>query len=376
MDAAALARRIKDRGLEVGLESVGIAPIVPSPHALFLKDWLAAGRAGEMGYMERTADARADLRRRFSWARTAVVAAVPYLSYKDDRHRQGGLVAHVARYAVGRDYHRVLEARLGRLARFIETESPGARTRVYADTGPVLERELAVLAGLGWFGKNTNLIGPRGNSWLLLGSIVTDLDLPTDDAVADRCGTCTACLDACPTGAIPAPYLVDATRCISYLTIELRRAIPAEKREGIGDWVFGCDVCQEVCPWNRKTVPVADEGFLPAPHLERRNLVDLVRLDEKEYREEIRPTALERPRRRGLVRNALVVAANTGDAEALEAAGGRLEDPDPVVRGTAAWAIGRSGSAVGRRLLERARDSEPDSEARAEIESALDRSRE
>jgi epoxyqueuosine reductase len=374
MDTAPLARLIKDRGLELKLGTVGIAPIVRSPHAAFLKDWLSAGRAGEMTYMQRTADVRADLRDRFPWARTAVVAAVPYLPYKDDRHRQGGLVAHVARYAVGRDYHRVLEMRLGRLAQFIETESKGARTRVYADTGPVLERELAALAGLGWFGKNTNLIGPRGNSWLLLGSILTDLDLPTDDPVADRCGTCTACLDACPTGAIPAPYLVDATRCISYLTIELRGAIPAEKRAALGDWVFGCDVCQEVCPWNRKTGPVSDEAFLPAPHLEGRGLADLVRLDAGAFREEFRPTALERPRRRGLVRNALIVAANVRDSEALEAAGARLEDPDPVVRGTAAWAIGRTGSASGRRLLVRARGSEPDPAARAEMEAALDRS--
>jgi epoxyqueuosine reductase len=371
MGTTALARRVKEKGLELELGAVGIAPIGPSAHAAFLKDWLQAGRAGEMGWMERTGETRADLRRRFPWALSAVVAAVPYLPYKEDRRRQAGLVAHVARYAVGRDYHRVLGGRLLALARFIESESPGARTRAYSDTGPVLERELAVRAGLGWFGKNTNLIGPRGNSWLLLGLVLTDLDLPPDDPATDRCGTCTACIDACPTGAISSPYLVDSTRCISYLTIELRGAIPAGKRADLGDWVLGCDVCQEVCPWNRKTGPVADEAFLPGPHLETRTLTDLVRLDESSFREEFRPTAMERPRRRGLVRNALIVAANVSDEKALRAAEEKLRDPDPVVRGAAAWALGRGGSVRGRRVLERARESEPDPAARAEIEEAL-----
>ncbi len=372
MATIALARRLKDKGLELGLGAVGIAPIAPSAHAAFLKEWLLAGRAGEMGWMERTYEARADVRRRFPWALSAVVAAVPYLPYKEDRRRQAGLVAHVARYAVGHDYHRVLGGRLLALARFIERESPGARTRVYSDTGPVLERELAVRAGLGWFGKNTNLIGPRGNSWLLLGQVLTDLDLPPDDPATTRCGTCTACIDACPTGAIPSPYLVDSTRCISYLTIELGGAIPASQRTALGDWVLGCDVCQEVCPWNRKTDPVADEAFLPGRHLETRSLADLVRLDEASFREEFRPTAMERPRRRGLVRNALIVAANVSDETALRAAEERLDDPEPVVRGAAAWALGRAAGPRRRLRLERAGKSEPDPAVRREIEAALE----
>jgi epoxyqueuosine reductase len=324
-----------------------------------------------MGYMGRTAGTRVDARQRFPWVRSAVVAAVPYLPYQGDRRAQAGLVKHVARYAAGRDYHRVLGERLGALSRFIETEAPGARTRAYADTGPVMERELAARAGLGWFGKNTNLIGPRGNSWLLLGEILTDLDLPRDDPVADRCGTCTACLDACPTGAIPAPYLVDSTRCISYLTIELRGQIPAAQRADLGEWAFGCDICQEVCPWNRKTGPVEDPAFQSGPHLEERTLADMVRLDDAAFAAEFRPASLERPRRRGLVRNALIVAANTGDEPALRAAEQKLADPDPVVRGTAAWALGRGGSGRGRRALEGARAGETDPTARQEIEDAL-----
>jgi len=372
METAALARNIKEKGLKLGLGAVGIAPIVPSEHAGFLQGWLAGGRAGEMSWMGRTAETRSDLRRRFPWARTAVAAAVPYLPYKEDRRSQAGLVAHVARYAVGRDYHVALVTRLRALARFIEAEAAGAQTRVYADTGPVLERELAARAGLGWFGKNTNLIGPRGNSWLLLGEVLTDLDLPSDAPVTDRCGTCTACLDACPTGAIPVPYLVDSTRCISYLTIEIRGRIPPERRPDLGDWVFGCDICQEVCPWNRKTETVAEDAFRSGPHLERRELEDLVRLDEPGFAAEFKPTALERPRRRGLVRNALIVAGNTGNERALRAARERLSDPDAVVRGAAAWALGRAPDGAARRVLERARAVEIDPEVRDEMSAALD----
>jgi len=370
MDLQRIARRIKEKGNELGLGAVGIASIAPSEHAAHLDDWLKRGFAGEMRYMARTAGERIDPRTRFPWARSAVVAAVPYLPYRGDRQAQAGLVKHVARYAAGQHYHRVLGERLAALARFIEDEAPGARALEYADTGAFLERELAARAGLGWFGKSTNLIGPRGDSWLLLGEILTSLDLPPDDPVADRCGSCTACIDACPTGAIPEPYLVDSTRCISYLTIELRDQIPAARRADLGDWVFGCDICQEVCPWNRKTEPVKDEAFRPGPHLEGRTLADLVRLDEPAYAAEFRPAALERPRRRGLVRNALIVAANTKDEEALAAAEEKLTDPDPVVRGAAAWAIGRAGSGRGRRALERARAREDDAAVRDEIDAA------
>lgn len=372
MDTAALARRIKGRGLDLGLGAVGIAAIEPSAHAERLREWLRDGRAGEMRWMERTREARVDLKTHVAWARTAIVVAVPYLPYKDDRHDQAGLLPHVARYAVGFDYHRVLGARLETLAGFIEDESKGARTRAYTDTGPVLERELAARAGLGWFGKSTNLIGPRGNSWLLLGQVITDLDLPPDDPVSDRCGTCTACIDACPTGAIVEPYLVDSTRCISYLTIELRDAIPSERRADLGDWAFGCDVCQEVCPWNRKTTPVADADFLPGLHLEQTSLADLVRLDQETFRSRFAMSAMERPRRSGLVRNALIVAANARDGEALDAARERLDDPDPVVRGAAAWALGRAGDGRSRRALLRSRERERDAGARAEIEAALE----
>ncbi len=372
MDRPALVRRLKERGAELGLGAVGIAPIAPSDHETFLKDWLARGHAGSMDWMARTFQDRVDPNRRFAWARSAVVSATSYLPYRGERAAQPGLVAHIARYAVGRDYHDVLLGRLGALARFIEEEAPGTRTRVYVDTGPVLERELAARAGVGWFGKNTNLIGARGNSWTLLGQILTSLELPPDAPVTDRCGTCTACIDACPTGAIPAPYVLDSTRCISYLTIELKDAIPRDKREGVGDWVFGCDVCQEVCPWNRREEPTGDSAFQAGSHLQESDLPALVRLDETAFRARYAGTALLRPRRRGLVRNALVAAANSRNDEAIEEAIPRLSDPEPIVRGAAAWALGTAGGGRIRRALEGARATETDAATRLEIDLALE----
>ncbi len=262
METAGLARRLKERGRELGLGAIGIATLDPSDHGAALAQWLASGYAGTMKWMDRTAAVRTDPRSRFDWARSAVVAAVSYLPYRGERKEQQGALQYVARYAVGRDYHAVLGERLEALASFLRAEARGAVTRAYVDTGPLLERELAARAGLGWFGKSTNLIGPRGDSWLLLGQILTDLELPPDGPVTDHCGTCTACIDECPTGAILEPYLVDSNRCISYLTIELRGSIPVESRPALGDWVFGCDVCQEVCPWNRKVEPTSDTEFL------------------------------------------------------------------------------------------------------------------
>ncbi|MFQ5876075.1 MAG: tRNA epoxyqueuosine(34) reductase QueG [Acidobacteriota bacterium] len=372
MRSAALAERLKSRGVELGLGAVGIAAVEASDHRRFFERWLAAGHAGSMSWMGRTAGVRVVPRSRFPWARTAIVGAVSYLPYRGVRREQPGLLRHIARYALGRDYHRVLGARLRALAGFLESEAPGARTRVYVDTGPLLERELAARAGLGWFGKNANLIGPRGDSWLLLGQILTDVELPRDRPVPDHCGTCTACIDACPTGAILEPYLIDSNRCISYLTIEARGTLARERREALGEWVFGCDVCQEVCPWNRKVEVTADGDFLPGPRLRDGGLADLIRLDPPGFRSRLGGTPLDRPRRQGVVRNALIVAANTGDGPGLDAAEDRLADRDPVVRSAAAWALGRAGGGKRRRLLEAARAAEPDPAVRGEIETAIE----
>lgn len=371
MRIAALARRLQERAFELGFEALGIAPLMPSPHSDFLQRWIAAGFAGEMSWMPRTADDRTDVSRLFAWARAAVVVAAPYLPYSGGRSDQAGLLPHVARYAVGRDYHGVLQGRLQALSDFLVSECPEARTRIYVDTGPVLERELAARAALGWIGKSTNLVGAERGSWTVLGVMLTSLELPAGAPLPDRCGTCTACIDACPTGAILEPYLLDSRRCISYLTIELRGAIPAGRRADLGDWLLGCDVCQEVCPWNRKVRPTNDAPLRPGAHLEAHRLEDIVRLDDTLFRHRFRDTPFERPRRRGIVRNALIVAANTTCTPALEAAEGCLRDADPLVRGSAAWALGRAGGERRRLLLQAALPREPDPEVRAEIDAAL-----
>jgi epoxyqueuosine reductase len=292
-------------------------------------------------WMERTAKDSVDLTRRFPWARTAVVVAQPHLPYRGGRHAQEGLVPHVARYALGPDYHVSLLERLESLEEFLRREAPGVTSRAYVDTGPILERELAARAGLGWFGKSTNLIREGGPSWFLIGEILTSLDLEPGTPVADRCGTCTACIDDCPTGAILEPYVVDSNRCISYLTIELRARLPEGAAAGLGDWIFGCDICQEVCPWNHRSDPVDDPAFLPGAALRETSLAALLRMDEAAFKSRFAGTPFERPGRRGVLRNALAVAANTGDDEALGAAERLRRDPDPVLREEADEAMRR-----------------------------------
>jgi len=338
-----LAERLRQRAAELRLGPIGFARVGPSDHADALRRWLQEGRgAGMTWWMERTAKDSVDLTRRFPWARTAIVVAQPHLPYRGDRRAQEGLVPFVARYALGEDYHATLLARLEALEAFLKQEAPGVVSRAYVDTGPILERELAARAGLGWFGKNANLIREGGPSWLLLGEILTSLDLEPGPPVGDRCGTCTACIDDCPTGAILEPYVVDSNRCISYLTIELKDRLPEGDAARLGDWVFGCDVCQEVCPWNVKADPVDDPAFLPGNGLRGTGLADLLRMDQRAFDARFAGTPFERPGRRGVLRSALAVAVNTGDDEALGAASDLRDDADPVVREAATEAIRRT----------------------------------
>jgi len=368
----ALVARLKEKAAALGLGTLGVAPVAPSDHAAALRRWLDRGLASSMSWMERTAIDSVDLTRRFPWAKSALVAAVPHLPYDGARDAQAGVVPHLARYALGPDYHFTLRARLTSLMEFLGREAPGTTSRVYVDTGPILERELAARAGLGWFGKSTNLILRGGDSYVLLGEILTSLLLPPDEPAPDRCGTCTACIDDCPTGAILEPYVVDSSRCISYLTIEHRGRIPAARERDLGEWIFGCDICQEVCPWNRKIAPARDPAFITDPRLEHETLADVVRLDDASFADRFAGTALARTRRRGMVRNALIVAANTGDGPALDAAGGALADADPIVRSTAAGTLVRAGGAGNRRRVEGALRAERDTDTAAAIEEALD----
>ena len=303
LGALTLTGSVKALALELGFDLVAVGPATPPEHGAALRRWVEAGHAGTMGYLERRLEERLDPDRVLPGAQTAVCVALNYYQGEpgDPSWRP------IARYAWGRDYHDVIGPRLERLAAHL-TEAEGARSRGYVDTGPVLERDLAARAGLGWIGKNTMLLHPALGAWFFIGVLLTTAELVSDAPLADRCGSCRACLDACPTGAFVAPYVLDSRRCISYLTIEHRGAIDSDLHRDMTGWQFGCDVCQDVCPWNRKAPPTPHPEFLPRaayPGAEA-----LSRMDDASIREMFRDTALLRAKPPGLRRNAQIYLEN------------------------------------------------------------------
>jgi epoxyqueuosine reductase len=367
------AAHVKARAAELGFELVGIASTEPFD-ADFHRTlaWIERGLHGTMGWITpertRTACAPAEL---LPGAQSIVVVGASY-SGPDDAPSDDLSRGRVARYARGMDYHDVMKARLATLAQEVRSVGPeGTRTRIFVDSSPLPERAAAVRAGLGFVGKNTNLLTARVGSWVLLGALVTDLALAPDPPLDRDCGRCRLCLDACPTDAFPEPYVVDATRCISYLTIELRGPIPHELRPMLGDRVFGCDVCQDVCPWNRATRPAGWPELIGPPEAALPPLADLLALDDEAFRARYRHTPLWRTKRRGLLRNAAVALGNVGTIADLPALARALSDPEPLVRGHAAWAIGQIGAAAGAALLRGARADESDGSVLDEIDAAL-----
>ena len=283
----------------------------------------------------------------------------------------------VARYAWVRDYHRAMKRRMRNLVRALERElSSEVAARWYVDDGPMLDRAAANRAGIGWFGKNSNILNPQFGSWIFLGQIITDLELDPDAPLKKSCGGCTRCIDDCPTGAIVAPYVVDNSRCISYLTIENRGAIPREMRPLVQDWVFGCDICQDVCPVNRKArqpaqpIPsaVKSEHLVPVGQMD---LVELLRMSEDEFRQRFAGTSIMRAKRVGMQRNACVVLGNVADDSAVPDLSVALESSEPLVRGHAAWALGRIGGDQATATLTRAASSESNADVLEEIRLAL-----
>lgn len=369
LDRHALTRFMKDEALRLGFAFVGVTTPEPPPHVDVYQQWLAAGRHGEMAYLARE---RAVLRRRdplqiLPECRSILVVAAPY-----DPPAATGRPGRVAGYARGPDYHDVLIEKLQSLMAAAEARVGHAFAhRLYTDTGPILEREFAQRAGLGWIGKNTCLIHPRQGSYLLLAEALLGIELDPDAPfTADQCGTCTRCLEACPTQCILPDRTLDARRCISYLTIELKGSVPIELRPAVGDWLFGCDICQEVCPWNIRFAPPPDAG---APGREPvLNAQEILESDPGEVRPRWERTALRRARRSGLMRNAAIVAGNAQAAH-LRPALERLvaQDPEPMVRSHAAWALARIGDARSRAALEEALSAEDDSAVRQEFEAAL-----
>jgi epoxyqueuosine reductase len=351
-----LKDRIKDKARQLGFILAGVTTPDPPPHYSTFEAWLAQGRHGTMGYLatERSRARRADPRQILPECQSILVLATPYSSPSPFRGGVGGSVSgQIASYASGADYHDILPARMKELVQFIEEQvgSP-VKNRWYTDTGPILERDLAQRAGIGWIGKNTCLISPKHGSYFLLSEILLDLDLEPDPPLTtDHCGTCTRCIEACPTECILPDRTLDAAHCISYLTIELKEDIPPELRDKMGSWVFGCDICQIVCPWNR----FAGEGD-PAFGEENpaRSFEEDLSMTAHEFNQRFKGSPVKRARRRGYLRNVAVALGNTGDLHSLPVLQNATNDEEPLVREHARWAIEKIKQHVGASREEKA----------------------
>lgn len=367
-----ITRRLKSEARQLGFDLVGVAAAVRPDGFDEFREWLHRGFAGAMEYLPRREPAYEHPRHVLEGVRSVVMLAVNYRTA--ELPLSGPNQGLVSRYAWGDgDYHDVIREKLRKLAEFLHELCPTCRTRGVVDTAPLLERDFARLAGLGWIGKNTLLLNKQAGSWLFLAALLTDVELQPDAPhETAHCGTCTRCLEACPTDAFPEPYVLDARRCISYLTIELRdRPIPVELRDGMGAWLFGCDICQEVCPWNRKAPRTDEPPFVPRDDLHPADAIELLGISQEEFRRRFARMPLARPGRAGLLRNAAIVLGNTGDGRAVPALCAALNDEEPLVRGATAWALGKLGGDAAVAALEARMAVEDDAGVRGEIEAAL-----
>jgi epoxyqueuosine reductase len=373
MSIRELSDRLKAEGIRLGFDQVGIAPAVTPPGYPDFLRWLESGHAAGMEYLHRQEPARSHPEAVLEGVRSVVMVSVVYGSGAAAGDESAGpTTGKVARYARGADYHRVLWDMLGSLVDWLRVECPGARARAVADTAPLLERDYARLAGLGWIGKNTMLISRRLGSFTFLGALLTDLELAYDAPHhADHCGTCTRCLEACPTDAFDGPYELDARRCISYWTIEHRGPIPDDAAGQLHGWVFGCDICQDVCPWNRKAPPGRNPDLAERPEWVDPDLLGWLTDGRDDWRARLKGTAPARAKRTGLVRNAALLLGSRGVAAAAGPLAARLDDrqEDPVIRAAAAWSLARLGGADAIAALARHRD-DPDLAVRAAVRTA------
>ena len=336
-----ISNLVKDRAQSLGFDLVGITQAEPKIENNFFLDWLNKGFAGNMKYIEKNSDKRIDINKVLPNAKSIISCALNYntdfpysnkLSNKDK--------GWIARYAWGDDYHDVLLKKLKILKEyFLSLYSDQHNVKVYVDTGPVLEKVYSQYAGVGWIGKNTCLINQELGSWLLLGEIITDTELEYDKKAIDRCGSCTRCIEACPTDAIVEPYVLDSRKCISYLTIELKEEIPIDLRDGLDNNIFGCDICQDVCPWNRKSPTNTSEKFLPRNQLFNPELEYLLDLNQEEFSKLFKDNPVKRTKRKGLLRNVLVAVANTKNVKFLPFVEKLLNDLEPLIRQHAIWAL-------------------------------------
>ena len=372
---SALTDELRRQAHELGFALVGFCPAVAPAGVSRLNEWLARGYAGEMDYLAERQSAYDHPRHVLDCVRSIVMLGLPYRTVEPAAPQPGE--GRISRYAFGStDYHDVIHGKLKRLIAALEELAPGAAARGVVDTAPLLEREFAQFAGLGWIGKHTLLINKPAGSYFFLAALLTDQVLSYDEPfAADHCGTCRACLDACPTNAFPQPYVLYATRCISYLTIELHGPVPEELRPGIGEWLFGCDICQDVCPWNQRhegrTVQRGEAAFEPAADANPVDLTGLFELDDEGFRRRFRHTPLWRAKRRGILRNATIVLGNQRAVDATAALIRGLNDAEPLVRGAAAWALGQTGGRSAQRALQQRMACEHDAAVQTEIASAI-----
>lgn len=337
-----LTSRIKDRAYQFGFDLVGISPARPAQTIDFYSSWLARAYAGEMSYLERHLEKKIHPRRLLPETRSVISLGINYFTLGiPDEKQSDASRGLISRYAWGDDYHDIIHRKLKKLLNFIKSEAGGdVQGRGFVDTAPILEREMAYNSHIGWFGKNTNIIHHEIGSWFFLAEILIDIELEYDETPAKGgCGTCTRCIEACPTGALVAPYTLDARRCISYLTIEFKGSIPVELRSLLGNRIFGCDVCQEACPWNRKVKPTNEPAFLPRKNNTAPELLSLINLNNAEFRAKFKNSPIKRSKRRGFSRNVAVALGNWGSDKAVPALSRALQDEEPLIREHAAWAL-------------------------------------
>ncbi len=355
-NAAALTKHIREEALRLGFFKVGVTAVRPLPWGKEFNTWLEQGRQGEMSYLTRQAPKRKDPGLVLQNACSMLVLPTNYFS--PESLSDSPLNGRISRYAWGDDYHSPVGERLEKLQQSIELAEPAATTLSYVDTGPVMEKVWGAHSSLGWMGKHSNLITREQGSWFFIGVILLDVTLAFDDPEKDYCGTCSRCIAACPTGAIVAPYIVDARLCISYLTIELRGRIPRTLRPLIGNRIFGCDDCQDVCPWNRFAVETPEQSFKPRTGGLMPTLLSLADITPEEFNRRFKGSPIRRAGRDGFVRNVMVALGNSGSPEAVLALERATQDPSPLVRAHAAWALHQISGEAAEKALEKARATE------------------
>ena len=366
------ADSLKRRAVDLGFQFSGVAPAGTPEGMHRLVDWLDKGYAGQMSYIAERQNAYADPNLVLDGVRSVLMLGMHYSGYESIPETSPGQ-GRIARYANGTvDYHDLIHSRLKSLHVFHDDLLPAESSRGIVDTAPLLEREFAQLSGIGWIGKNTMLISKEQGSYFFLAALLSTADLQADNPqTTDHCGTCTACLDACPTDAFPEPFVLNANRCISYLTIEHRDEISGDLRTGMGDWLFGCDICQEVCPWNRHGDYCEEPDLQSSHELANLELYQLFNLDDDAFRNRFRKTPLWRPKRRGILRNAAIVLGNQAHRESIPALCKGLSDIEPLVRSACAWAIGKINSPDSILILETALGVESNETVLKELQKSI-----